>query len=244
MEKDKIFVTLHATFKDEEKCRVAMERIVTDAHAAYGVNSHFWFRSTDGTSLFVLEQYQDNKAVSQAIRRFTTARISFFRSIEEISISIYGNMSKGNRLLFTFLRPQYMNYYGGYSKDVATVTEAGIKDDERNRILVSLNAVIQDEEKCKASMDGVLSDAYARPGTKTHFWCRNDDNTSLFVLEQYANEQALLEHLAANPPARATFFKSITPTDVTMYGDISDTTKEMFAALDPKYMNYYGGYSK
>ena len=58
-----------------------METIVKDAHAAYGVNSHFWFRSKDGKSLFVLEQYEDNKALSQAIRRFTTARISFFRSM-------------------------------------------------------------------------------------------------------------------------------------------------------------------
>ena len=61
MEKNKIFVTLNGTFKDEEKCSVAMETIVKDAHAAYGVNSHFWFRSKDGKSLFVLEQYEDKR---------------------------------------------------------------------------------------------------------------------------------------------------------------------------------------
>ena len=59
METNRIFVTLNGTFKDEEKCRVAMETIVKDAHAAYGVNSHFWCRSIDGKSLFVLEQYEE-----------------------------------------------------------------------------------------------------------------------------------------------------------------------------------------
>lgn len=73
IERNRIFVTMNATFKDEEKCRVAMETIVKDAHAAYGVNSHFWFRSEDGKSLFVLEQYENKKALRKAVRRFTSA---------------------------------------------------------------------------------------------------------------------------------------------------------------------------
>jgi len=113
MEKDRIFITLDATFKDEEKCRVAMETIVNDAHAAYGVNSHFWFRSKDGKSLFVLEQYEDNKAVSQALRRFTRARMSFFRSIEVIGISLYGRISKFNKFMFAAFKPKHMHFYGG-----------------------------------------------------------------------------------------------------------------------------------
>ena len=40
-ENNKIFVRLNATFKNEEQCSVAMETIVNDAHAAFGVNSHF-----------------------------------------------------------------------------------------------------------------------------------------------------------------------------------------------------------
>jgi len=206
MEKDKIFVTLDGTFKDEGKCRVAMERIVNDAHAAYGVNSHFWFRSNDGKSLFVLEQYENNKALSQAIRRFTTARISFFRSIEVIGISIYGSISRGN--------------------------------------MVAMNAKVRDEEKCKEAMQGVVEGAYAESGTKTHFWCKGKEGNTLFVLEQYADEKALIEHLMANPTSRAAFFESIEVIDVSVYGTVSDQIKEMLAPLNPRYMNYYGGYSK
>jgi hypothetical protein len=69
-----------------------METIVNDAHAAFGVNSHFWFQSNDGKSLFVLEQYENKKALSQAIRRFTLARVSFFQSITDINIALYGNV--------------------------------------------------------------------------------------------------------------------------------------------------------
>lgn len=115
---------------------------------------------------------------------------------------------------------------------------------ENNRIFVSLNATIKDEAKCKIGMDGVVADAYARPGTKSHFWCTSEDGKSLFVLEQYADEQALIEHVMGNPPARATFFESIEPIDVTIYGTVSDNVKEMFSSLNPKYMGYYGGYSK
>ena len=245
METNRIFVTLNGTFKDEEKCRVAMETIVKDAHAAYGVNSHFWFRSKDGKSLFVLEQYEDNKALSQAIRRFTTARISFFRSIEVIGISIYGSISKGNKLMFAAFRPQHVDYYGGYSKNIAKDQEAGIKNFERNRILVAMNATFKDQEKCKVAMEGVVKDAYAEAGTNSHFWCISKDGKTLFVLEQYADEKSLIEHVMANPPSRAAFFESIEVVDVTVYGSVSDDNiKEMFASLNPKYMNYYGGYSK
>lgn len=244
MESDRIFVTLNGTFKDEEKCREAMETIVNDAHAAYGVNSHFWFRSKDGKSLFVLEQYEDNQALSQAIRRFTTARIAFFRSIEVIGISIYGNISRTNKLMFAALRPQKMAYYGGYSKNGAKEKEAGIKPFERDRILVAMNGTIIDEEKCKEAMEKVVEDAYAKPGTKTHFWCTSKNGKELFVLEQYEDEKALIEHIMSDPPSRASFFESIEVGGVAVYGAVCDKITEMFAPLNPLYMDYYGGYSK
>ncbi len=244
MESDRIFITMNATFKDEEKCRVAMETIVTDAHAAYGVNSHFWFRSIDGKTLFVLEQYEDKKAVRKALRRFTMARLSFFKSIEVINVNIYGSISNSSKLMFAALSPQYMDYFGGYSKNVATNQEDGIKNFERNRILVAMNAHFKDEEKCKAAMKGIVEDAYAESGTNTHFWCKSKDGKSLFVLEQYADEKALLEHVMANPSSRAAFFESIEVIDVTVYGTVPEKIKDVFSPLKPTYMNYYGGYSK
>ena len=244
MESNTIFVTLNGTFKDEEKCRAAMETIVNDAHAAYGVNSHFWFRSKDGKSLFVLEQYEDNKALGQAIRRFTSARISFFKSIQVNGISIYGSISKTNKLMFTAFRPQTMPYYGGYSKNVDIDNGPGIKNFERNRILIAMNASFKDEEKCKEAMEELVEIAHAESGTKTYFWCKSKDGKSLFVLEQYENEKALMEHAISNPTSRAAFFESVEVMDVKVYGTIPDEIKEMFATLHPTYMNYYGGYSK
>ncbi len=244
MESNRVFVTMNATFKDEEKCRVAMEKIVEDAHAAYGVNSHFWFRSKDGKSLFVLEQYTDKKALRKAIRRFTSARISFFRSIKVIDVSVYGSVSASSKLMFAALRPRYMDYYGGYSKNVAEAKEAGIKNFERNRVLIATNASFKDEEKCKAAMETIVKDAHAESGANSHFWCRSKDGKSLFVLEQYADEEAFAEHLKGSSPAQATFFESIEVIDATIYGNISDNTKEMLRPLSPRHMSYYGGYSK
>ncbi|WP_152537485.1 putative quinol monooxygenase [Aquimarina pacifica] len=245
VEKNRIFVTMNATFKDEERCRVAMETIVNDAYAAYGVNSHFWFRSKDGKSLFVFEQYEDKKALRKAIRRFTSARISFFRSIKVIDVTVYGSISTSSKLMFAIMKPKYMDYYGGYSKNVAKTKEAGIKDFERNRIFITTNASFKDEEKCKVAMKGLVEDTYAESGINSHFWCRSKkDGKSLFVLEQYADEKALIEHLIENPSSRADFFESIDVGDVNIYGTESDTIKEMFDSLNPMYMNYYGGYSK
>lgn len=243
-EKNRIFVTMNATFKDEERCKEAMETIVNDAHAAYGVNSHFWFRSEDGKSLFVFEQYEDKKALRKAIRRFTSARISFFRSIKVMDVAVYGSVSGSSKLMFAIMRPNYMDYYGGYSKNIAKPKEAGIKDFERNRIYITTNARFKDEEKCKAAMEGMVKDAYAESGTNSHFWCRSKDGKALFLLEQYADEKALIEHLIANPSSRAAFFKSIEVGDITVYGTDSDKIKEIFAPFNPTYMNYYGGYSK
>ncbi len=244
MKNNRIFVTMNATFKDEEQCRVAMETIVNDAHAAYGVNSHFWCRSEDGKSLFVVEQYADEKALRKAIMRFTSARISFFRSIKVTDVAIYGNVSNMIKMMFSPLSPTYMNYYGGYSKNVAQTQEVGIKHFERNRIFVALNATFKDEAQCKVAMKAIVEGAYAESGTNTHFWCRSKDGKSLFVLEQYADEKALIEHVMANPPSRAAFFEAIEVVDVTVYATVSDQIKEMFTRLNPTYMNYYGGYSK
>jgi len=244
MKNDKVFITLDASFKDEEKCRLAMEKIVNDAHAAYGVNSHFWFRSEDGKSLFVCEQYQDNKAVGQALRRFTMARMSFFKSIDVNDLSLYGNIATTNKLMFAAFKPLHMKYYGGYSKDVAKTEVAGIKNFERKRILIALNASFKDEEKCKKAMEGIIEHAHSESGTKTHFWCKSKDGKSLFVLEQYEDEKALVAHVMAKPSSRTAFFESIDVKDVKVYGTVSDNTKELFTPLNPVYMDYYGGYSK
>ncbi len=244
MERNKIFVTMNATYKDEEKCRVAMETIVKDAHASYGVNTHFWFRSKDGKSLFVFEQYEDKKALRKAIKRFTSARISFFRSINVINVAVYGSISLSSQLMFAALKPQYMDYYGGYSRNASKSNEIGISNVERERIFVVTNASFKDEDKCKVIMKEIVEGAYAKSGVNSHFWCSSRDGKSLFVLEQYADEQVLLEHLSSNTTSRAAFLKSIKVSDVTVYGNVSRQIKDMFAPLNSMYMNYYGGYSK
>ncbi len=243
-EKNRIFVTLKGTFKDEEKCRVAMETIVRDAHAAYGVHAHFWFRSEDGKSLFVLEQYEDKKALRKAIRRFTAARISFFRSIEVRNISIYGSISRSSKWMFAPLRPTYWDYYGGFSKNVTKAIEAGIKNFERKRILVATNVSFRDEAQCNLAMKDLVNDAYAESDTHTYFWCRSKDGKTLFILEQYADENGLKEHYKTNPTSRLSFLESVELKDITVYGVESDPLKKLFTAQNPVYMNYYGGYSK
>lgn len=244
MENSRIFVTMNATFRDEEKCRAAMEKIVKDAHAAYGVDSHFWFRSKDGKSLFVLEQYKDEKALGKAIRRFTFARISFFRSIKVTDVSVYGNVSNGIKFMFAPLRPQYMDYYQGYSKTAVESKESGIQNSERNRVVVATHARFKGEEEAKLAMEGAAGSAHVGSGAKTHFWCRSKDRTAFFILEQYDDEQALIEHDVANPAARADLFESIGGGDAAVYGSESNQVKEMFAPLNPTYLSYYGGYSK
>lgn len=125
-----------------------------------------------------------------------------------------------------------------------SVAEQIIKKKHDQRIFVSMNAIVVDEKKLGIGMEGVVDDAYPRRGTKTHFWSRSESDGSLFVLEQYANEEALVEHVMGNPPARAIFFESIEVVDITIYGKVSDNIKAMFSSLNPKYMDYFGGYSK
>ncbi|KXX66737.1 hypothetical protein [Flammeovirga sp. SJP92] len=244
METDRIFVTMNATFKNEEKCRVAMETIVNDAHVAEGVNSHFWFRSENGKSLFVLEQYDNKKALVEAIKRFTSARISFFKSIKVTDVSVYGNVSTSIKLMFAPLSPRYSQYYGGYSKIAAKDQEPGIKEFERKRIIVATNAHFKGEEKAKLAIEKLAQDTYNESGTNSHFWSRSKDGKTLYLFELYADENALTEHVMANISSRDAFFESMELDGVTVYANVSDKTKQMLAPINPNYMNYYGGYSK
>ena len=243
-ERGRIFVTMNATFRDEEKCQAAMETIVKDAHAADGVTSHFWFKSNDGKSLFVVEQYADEGALRKAVRRFTSARVSFFRSIKVAGVSVYGDPSLVIKVMFSPLRPTYMNYYEGYSKTVADSDEAGIKDVERNRVFVATNATFNNEAKGAEAMKALVQAAHSETGTSSHFWTRSKDGADLFVLEQYEDEQALADHLLANQTLKAALLESMEVGDVTVYGAHSDEIKKMLAPLGPTYMQYYGGYSK
>lgn len=244
VEKQRVFVTMNATFKDEEKCRVAMETIVKDAHAAYGVTSHFWFRSDDGVSLFVVEQYADEGALRKAVRRFTSARLAFFRSISVTGVSVYGDVSLAIKVMFAPLRPKYMTHYDGYSKAVRDAQESGIRDVERKRVFVATNATLSDPAHGKEAIRAVVESAHAEVGNSSHFWAKSDDGEALFALEQYADEQALLDHLADNLASRAALLECIEVSDVTVYGVESDEVKDTLTSLSPTYMNYYGGYSK
>lgn len=240
-ERERVFVTMNATFKDEATCRAAMETIVSDAHAAPGVTSHHWFRSDDGSSLFVVEQYENKTALSKAVRRFTRARISFFRSIDVVDVSVYGDASLGTKVAFSLLRPTHMNYFDGYSKPVAAM-ETGIQDVERDRVFIATNATFEDDAAVNDLAARSAERTHAEAGIGSHFWARND--RALFVLEQYANESELVAHLRADTSSRAALHEAADVRDVTVYGARSDAVTAMLAPLDPTYMTYYGGYSK
>ncbi len=242
-ERTRLFVTMNATFKDEPTCRTAMETIVANAHAAGDVTSHFWFRSDDGMSLFVVEQYENERALRKAVMRFTSARVSFFRSISVTNVSIHGDVSFLIKLAFAALRPTRMGYFGGYSKAVAETTTPGIKHVERQRVFVATNARSGDDARTRRAMEVAVDDTYRDAGTRSHFWTSNNDG-HLFVLEQFADEQALHHHLTANEAARAAFLEAIEVGDVTVYGVESDETRALLAPLHPSHMSYYGGYSK
>ena len=93
-----------------------METIVNDAHAAFGVNSHFWFQRNDGKSLFVLEQDEDEKALIELAITDEYADSDFTVSTRITDVIIYGAVSEQTKELFAAHWPKLMNYFGGYSK--------------------------------------------------------------------------------------------------------------------------------
>ncbi len=112
------------------------------------------------------------------------------------------------------------------------------------RIILAMNAKITDQEKCKKAMLAITAAAYTEETTKSHWWCIGEDGESLFVLEQYDDAEAAIAHVKSNPPARKDFFEAIQVVNVIVYCDLTPELKEMFAPLNPIYMNYYGGFSK
>ena len=111
-----MLVATKASFKDEEKCKAAMEGLVKDAYTESGTNSHFWFKSKDGKALFVFEQYADEKALTEHLMANPSSRAAFFESVKVGDVNIYGTESDTIKKMFDSFNPTYMNYYGGYSK--------------------------------------------------------------------------------------------------------------------------------
>jgi len=48
----------------------------------------------------------------------------------------------------------------------------------------------------------------------------------------------------ANRPSEDALWESNEVVDAIVYGFVSDEVKEMLSSRKPRYMNYYGGYSK
>ena len=140
-----------------------------------------------------------------------------WKPIKVVDVSVYGDVSLVIKVMFAPLRPTYAKYYAGFSKSVPESDGSGIKDVERNRVFVATHGVLLDASGNDATTK-LPAAAHAEPGTSSHFWTQGRNGNDLFVLEQYQDEGALVEHLRSNADLRAAALSQVHVREVTIYG--------------------------
>ena len=86
--------------------------------------------------------------------------------------------------------------------------------------------------------------ALSEQARRSHFWTQGRSGDDLFVLEQYQDETALVDHLRSNADLRAAALSRVDVREVAIYGADPAVVSEFYDAANVTYMNYFGGYSK
>lgn len=111
-------------------------------------------------------------------------------------------------------------------------------------IIWTLEGKITNKEQYKVAMETLTSKSFAEEGTKSHWWTVAEDGESFHVMEQYADADAAMTHLATWMEFGHLFTEATEISKFIVYSPLRDDLKEAVAGLNPIYMDFYGGFSK
>jgi quinol monooxygenase YgiN len=97
----------------------------------------------------------------------------------------------------------------------------------------------------KELMEEMVAGTSEEPGAVGYEWFISDDDSSVHLYERYADSTAAIGHLSGFREKWAgRFMGCVNVTRFTVYGNPSDTAREVMAPLGAKVLARWGGFSR
>ena len=90
----------------------------------------------------------------------------------------------------------------------------------------------------------LIENSKVEPGTLDYEWHLTADQSACHIFERYADNDAVLKHIASFAPYAPRFLEACYPTRFDIYGDPSAAVKEALADFRPNYYTDLGGFSR
>lgn len=116
-----------------------------------------------------------------------------------------------------------------------------------DKVLWVLELTLKDgkQNELKTLATKLIKVAQNEPGTLSYHWSFSADESVCHIIEQYADSQAALDHLATLNATSAEELLSLgDPTGLAVYGSPTDELKEALAGFGPVFYDYYEGFDK
>jgi quinol monooxygenase YgiN len=101
-------------------------------------------------------------------------------------------------------------------------------------------------DKFKQVVAGLVAASQQEPGTLQYEYAVGSDNSTVDLVERYADSDAAIHHMADNfgPHFSKDFLELVKPVRFVVYGIPSAKAKEMLAPFNPIYMTPFDGFTR
>ncbi|MFI3239362.1 MAG: hypothetical protein R3Y22_02060 [Bacteroidales bacterium] len=215
-----------------------VEGRISAADKEQGTITYWWSRTEDGNRYADLDCYQDAQSAMQHLNGWREHSEEFMKNATIGRCLVLGDVTDDIRGELIALTPQYMSFYGGFSKDKPT------NSDTISDIIWSLEGKITNKELFKESMEKLTVITKAESGSICYLWYV-DDEDNFFILEHYIDSAAATEHMATSKSVGNIFFDSTQIDRFRTYSNINNKElAESISALNPENLEFIGGFSK
>ncbi len=90
----------------------------------------------------------------------------------------------------------------------------------------------------------LLAATRPEPGTLDYEWHLSQDQTVCHIFERYADNDAVLKHVASFSAFAPRFLEACHPTRLDVYGEVNAAVKLALADFRPVYFSTLGGFSR
>ncbi len=220
--------------------RMVAQRIQA-AEGEPGTITYWWSRTEDGNRYADIDCYADPQAAMLHLDSWREHSVEFIAYATIGRCLVLGDVTDDIRGELIALTPQYMSYYGGFSKENKPNKSSGeIPSD----IIWSLEGKITNRELFHESMQKLTAITEGESGSVSYLWYV-DEEDSFFILEHYTDSTAAIQHMANSKSVGNIFYDSTQIDRFRTYSNINNSElAESISPLNPESLQFMGGFSK
>lgn len=93
-------------------------------------------------------------------------------------------------------------------------------------------------------MAEMITATKSETGTLAYEWHFDEANSKCAIYERYADDDAVMTHLASFGNFAERFLAAVTPTKFAVYGDPAPKTRDALAGFSPEYWTKDAGFDR